>query len=58
MGRVFKGKIWSIDVPSSIDNHLHGGCRNVEKSIILLQLKKHLKAVMVILRAMCSFLKM
>ena len=59
MGRVFlkKSALW-IDTRSSIDNTLHGGGRAVEKREYCFRSKKHLKPVVVILCAMCLFLKM
>ena len=42
-----KFALW-IDIHSNIDNTLHGSGRAVEKSGVLLQIKKHLKQVVMI----------
>ena len=49
--------LW-INKRSSTNNHLHAVGMAIEKTAFYFELRKHLKSVMVILHAMCSFLKM
>ena len=51
-----KTGLW-VDTHPSTDNTLHGRGRGVEKSSILRRTEKQLKAVMVMLHAICSVLK-
>ena len=52
MGRVFNNKTWAMDTGSSNDNTLHDSGGAVEKTGVF-KLKEQLKALMVILHAMC-----